>query len=299
MKRALTTTLIVLFVSMNAGLFYAADNDESLPSKTSFKTRLKNNEILKGTFITFLQGPDVVQFLKGKGGLDFFILDTEHGSYDVTEVREMILAARCSGICSLIRIMEPGHYESLVLDMGADGIVIPLVETREQAEQLVKYGRYKPQGNRGISSVNGHNNFSGAKDLPQFITDRNRDVLLFVMIETEKAVENRDEILSTPGIDGCILGTGDLSMDMGYAGQPDHPAVAEASMKVIETCRSKNLIVSIPIRKPEHVEKWVKSGMNMLTFGSDVSLLGAGTNLFQNALKEALKSNTKAQCSTK
>lgn len=263
---------------------------KSQVSTMPFKTRLKNGEILTGTFITFLQGPDVIQFLKAKGELDFFILDTEHGSFDISEVREMILAARCSGIYSLIRIKEPGHHESLVLDMGADGIVIPLVEKREQAEELVKYGRYIPEGKRGISSVNGHNDFSGAKDLTKFIAERNRDVLLFVMIETKNGVKNRERILSTPGIDGCILGTGDLAMEMGYAGQPDHPEVTEASDKDIETCRHKNLIVTIPIRKPEHVDKWIKSGMNMLTFGSDASLLGAGTSLYQKALKEALKS---------
>ncbi len=258
-------------------------------SRTSFKARLRNGENLTGTFVTFLQGPDVFQFLRGRGGLDYFILDTEHGSYDLSEVRETILAARASGLYSLIRINEPGHHESLVLDMGADGIVIPLVETREQAEELVKYGRYPPEGRRGISSINGHNDFKGAADLAEFLRQRNRDVLLFVMIETQLGMANREAILSTPGIDGCIIGTGDLAMNLGYPGQSGHPAVIEASKQIIETSRANDLIVSLPIRSPEDVAMWVGEGLNMLTFGSDGSLLGAGTALFQTALRQVVE----------
>lgn len=282
MKRRYFTALFLLVACMSLLCW----GQQAGPS---FKARIKSGETLTGTFVAFLRGPDVVQFMKGTGKMDFFILDTEHGSFDLSEIRAMILAARASGMHSLVRILEPGHHQSRILDLGADGIVIPLVERREQAEKLVAYGRYAPEGKRGISSVNGHNDFAGAGDVRRFIADRNRDVLLFVMIETMEGVRNREEILSTPGIDGCIVGTGDLAMDLGYAGQADHPAVLEESLKVIETCRKLNLIYSIPIRRPEDVRRWVESGMNLLTFGSDTSLLGGGINLYQKALADAKK----------
>jgi 4-hydroxy-2-oxoheptanedioate aldolase len=150
----------------------------------------------------------------------------------------------------------------------------------------VQYGRYLPEGIRGISSINGHNDFAGAPDLAKFIKDRNRDVLLFVMIETRRGIANRESILSTPGIDGCIIGTGDLAMDLGVPGQTSHPLVIGEVRKILETGRRHNLIMSFPFRSPSEVAPWVKDGMNMVIFGSDGSLLGSGTKLFQDALRD-------------
>lgn len=284
-----TTVICCVVLVLTFSLWSDVNSQAVQNNQPSFKQRLKNGEHLTGSFITFLQGPDSFQFMKSFGGLDFFILDTEHGSYDVSEIREIIVAARASNAYSLVRVPEPGHHQSRVLDMGADGIIIPLVETRSQAEKLVRYGRYTPEGKRGIISVAGHNDFTLQTDETKFIADRNRDVLLFVMIETMEGVKNRESILSTPGIDGCILGTADLAMDMGYAGQLDDPAVTREVNNVIETCRNHNLIVSLPIRRPQDVAKWVNAGMNMVIFGSDINLLGGGIKLFQDALKESLK----------
>jgi len=250
----------------------------------SLKERLNRGEVCKGTFLLFLAGGDIAQFLSGLG-FDYFFIDTEHGSFGPGVVRQTILAARAAGISPLVRVAEAQyHLIARVLDAGAEGILLPRVETREEVEILVRSARYRPEGERGISTFAGHNDFANLPDVPAFLAERNLRILLMVQIETLKGVRNREAILSTPGLDGCFIGTGDLAMGMGYAGQPDHPAVLEEAEKVLVTARQHGLITTIPIRTPEQVGKWVKSGMNMLTLSTDGGLLGAGASLFLSAV---------------
>jgi 2-keto-3-deoxy-L-rhamnonate aldolase RhmA len=101
---------------------------------------------------------------------------------------------------------------------------------------------------------------------------------LLVMIETPKGLERADEILSVPGIDGAIIGTGDYSQAIGLAGQPDHPEVWKAADRLISLCRQKTKLVSVPIRRPENVAHWVEGGLNMLTF-VDLALISQGIQL--------------------
>jgi 2-keto-3-deoxy-L-rhamnonate aldolase RhmA len=253
----------------------------------SLKHRLKQGEVCKGTFLLFLAGGDVVEFLAGLG-FDYFFLDMEHSTLDLGRVRETILAARAYGVAPLVRVPElQYHLVNRVLDAGAEGIMLPRVESREQAETLVHYARYRPEGVRGISTFAGHNSFTRIPDVPAFLAERNQRIMLFVQIETLPGVENREAILSTPGLDGCFVGTGDLAMGMGYAGQRDHPAVIAEAEKVLATARDLGLLTTIPIRTPDQVARWVERGMNMLTLSTDGDMLAAGAGLYLQAVPES------------
>ncbi|MEW6753525.1 MAG: aldolase/citrate lyase family protein, partial [Candidatus Latescibacterota bacterium] len=225
-------------------------------SAPSLKERLAGGQVCTGTFVLFLAGGDVAQCLAGLG-FDYFILDTEHSAFDLRDVRQTVLAARASGIAPLVRVPDV-HYDLVarVLDAGAEGVMAPRVETRQQVESLVRFSRYPPAGVRGISTFTGHNDFTRIADVPTFLAERNARVMVLVQIETVAGVANRQEILSTPGLDACFVGTGDLAMGMGYAGQPDHPAVREAARQVLQTCRECGLIATVPVRHPDHVEGW-------------------------------------------
>ncbi len=248
------------------------------------KERLKRGEVCKGTFLLFLASGDVVQFLAGLG-FDYLFIDMEHSAFDLGRVRETIFSARALGAAPLVRVPEVHyHLVARILDAGAEGVMLPRVESREQAENLVRFARYRPEGERGISTFAGHSDFKRIPDVPAFLAEQNRRVMLLVQIETTAGVANREEILSTPGLDGCFVGTGDLAMGMGYAGQPDHPAVLAEAEKVIATAQDRGLIATIPIRAPEQVARWVKQGMKMLTLSTDGGLLGAGANLFLSAV---------------
>jgi 2-keto-3-deoxy-L-rhamnonate aldolase RhmA len=102
----------------------------------------------------------------------------EHGAFDLSRIRETILAARASGIAPIVRVSEPQyHLITRVLDAGAEGIIVPRVESSRQCEDLVKFSRYPPHGERGISTFAGHNSFRAIPDVPAFLESRNRDVL--------------------------------------------------------------------------------------------------------------------------
>ena len=254
----------------------APDNKSRLP----LKQRLGQGEICTGTFMIFLAGGDFAQFLAARG-LDFFYLCMEHSAFDMSLARETIMGARASGIAPLVRVAQAEyHLIARVLDIGAEGIVLPRVETPEEAERLVKYSTYAPAGLRGISTVGGHADYAPIKDVPAFLAGRDRDILRIIQIETSLGFERREEILSVPRIDVCLIGTGDLAMNMGLAGQPDHPAVLEAAEKVYEVCRKRNVIFTLPLRKPEDVRRWQQTGMNMLSLATDAVFLTMGISQF-------------------
>jgi 2-keto-3-deoxy-L-rhamnonate aldolase RhmA len=246
----------------------------------SLKARLARGEYCKGTFALFSGGGDFAIFLAGLG-FDFFIFDLEHSMFDLSKTRETILAARAAGMATIVRIPEIAyHFAARSLDAGATGLMLPRMETRTQAEQLVQFSRYPPEGERGISTFAGHNDFTRIPDVPAFLKRKNQELMLIAQIESVKGVENRDSILSTPGLDACFIGTGDLAMSMGFAGQPNHPEVLAQAEKVIATAQRHGLVVSLPIRAPEDVTYWMSRDMKMLTLATDGSFFTLGANLF-------------------
>ena len=256
----------------------------------ALKSRLRNGEFCRGTFLLFSSGGDFAQFVGGLG-FDFVIFDLEHSMFDLATTRATIHAARSAGVATIVRIPEMAyHFAARTLDAGATGLMLPRMETREQAEKLVQASRYPPHGERGISTFAGHNDFTRIPDVPAFLQRRNNEVLLVAQIESVKGVENRQAILSTPGLDACFIGTGDLAMSMGLAGQPNHPEVLAQAEKVIATARANNLIVSIPIRAPEDIAFWIERDLKMLTLATDGVMFATGANLFFKEIAARTKS---------
>lgn len=249
------------------------------------KQRLQRGETCTGTFLLFLAGGDVAEFFAGLG-FDYLFLDMEHGSFDLARMRETILAARGYGVSPIVRVPEVQyHLVARVLDAGAEGIIVPRVEDPQQCRDLVRFSRYTPEGERGISTFAGHNRFSPIADVPGFLASRNREILLMAQIETRAGFERRDEILSVPGIDACLVGTGDLAMSMGYPGQVNHPEVQGAAEQVFALCREKGLVFTVPLRSPEEVDRWQDKGLRMLSLSSDGGFLGAGARQFLSRVR--------------
>ncbi|MCX6551352.1 MAG: aldolase/citrate lyase family protein [Acidobacteria bacterium] len=252
--------------------------------KPPLKQRLLSGEICTGTFLLFLSGGDVVQFLAGLG-LDYLILDMEHGSLDLGRARETILAARACGVAPLVRVAEAQYgLITRALDAGAEGIVLPRVETPQQCRDLVRCARYAPDGERGVTTFAGHNDFAPVADVPGFLAERNRNILLMVQIETRTGLNHRSEILSEAGIDGCLVGTGDLAFSLGCPGQTNHPDVIAGAESVFATCRDNGQLYTLPIRTPDDTARWQAAGMTMMTLSTDGGLLAAGARQFLSSV---------------
>ena len=175
------------------------------------------------------------------GGAEFVILDTEHSGVGMDTLKSAIAFARGAGIVPMVRV--PGlarHLVSPVLDAGALGIMVPMLETAEQARELVSYCRYRPQGTRGLAFGMAHDDYRSGPVGPA-ITAANDAILTIALIETAAGLTNAAEIMAVPGLDLGWLGHFDLTDSLGFTGQFDDPryAAAEAQLLAAATAAGK------------------------------------------------------------
>ena len=189
----------------------------------SVKARLAQDELVLGTLILEFASPGLAQIVAAAGG-DFVMLDMEHSGWSFETVKQQVAHARGAG---LVPIVNPraGHRQAehaLLLDLGAQGLVVPHVETREQAQAIVRGTRYPPFGTRGAAFGVAHDDYR-AGDVPATMRSANADCLIVVKIESVQGVCNIEQIVSVDGIDVALVGHTDLSLSMGVPLQLDHP----------------------------------------------------------------------------
>ncbi len=248
--------------------------------KNLTKSRLQKDRVVFGTMIRMVRSPEVVPVLAA-AGWDFAVVDTEHCAFNPETLKELALVASYEKFDLLVRVPDK-HYHQLAqtLDFGASGLIIPRVETAEQAALIVQSTKYFPLGQRGASKTSIGARFPDC-DTMEYLEWANQETLIVVQIESERGVENADEILAFEGIDAVMIGPFDLSQSMGIPGQMDEPSLKDACRRVIEACQRNGVAPGIHLQSYEAVERWVKEGMRFITFQYDMSLL-------RNSSKEAL-----------
>lgn len=179
-----------------------------------------------GARLTF-PSPEVVDIL-APAGLDFVFVDYEHGVFDLPSVENICRAADLAGVTTIARAQDisEGAITHLV-DRGVWGIIGPHIETRAEAEQLVRACRFGPIGRRSFGGGRATKYQTNMADMPRFLAECNANMLVGAMIESTKAIDNLDEILAVEGIDYFMFGPADFAQDMGYAGELKHPAVLD------------------------------------------------------------------------
>lgn len=230
------------------------------------KQSLHNGETVYG-LLNSVPAPLLVEML-GYAGYDFVILDLEHVNTNPETLENMIRAAECAGLTALVRV--PGMDAGAILralDSGAQGIVVPHVQSRAEAEAAVSAGRYHPLGQRGISG--GRTTGFGRLDLPSYFERANAELLVAVMIEDRVGVENIDAIVSVPGIDLVLEGAIDLSQSYGVPGQAQHPDVQAAILAVADACQKHRVPFCTVPRLPEQGEYWLRRGVHAFLLGDD------------------------------
>ncbi|MSQ21594.1 MAG: aldolase [Betaproteobacteria bacterium] len=207
-------------------------------------------------------------------GFDWLFINMEHGSLDLDTASAIACAALPLGITPLVRV--PGkehHHASRMLDNGAQGIVVPHVETVEEARTAVSNCRYPPQGSRSVAGAQPLFAFRGVPQ-SQSVSEVNEQTLVVLMLESPKGIENADAIAAAPGVDVLLIGTGDLSMEMGIPGQLTHPRIEEAYQKVIAACRAHGVHPGMGgIHEVALIEKYVRMGMRFVLGGNDLRFL--------------------------
>jgi len=239
---------------------------------SELKTKLKNGGLVIGTMISEIRNPNLVYML-AQCGFDFFIIDNEHGAYSPETISNMIAAARGAGISVVVRIPEI-RREAIMkpLDSGAAGLLVPMVNTADQAKEIMRYAKYPPMGERGVALSRAHSSY-GRPNAAEYLDQANQTTFIAVQAESPQAIENLESIASTPGVDAIFVGPADLSVGMGIPGQITHPKEVEAIETVLAICQKHAVVPGIHMSKRETLKDWIRRGMRFVTFSSDVDLL--------------------------
>lgn len=234
-----------------------------------FRTRLTRGETLLGTMVT-LPSAAVAEIL-ADAGFDWLFIDGEHGPLETHDILAMLQAVGDRTPC-LVRVPAAGEIPiKTVLDLGADGIIVPQVNSAEEAARVVQCARYAPLGSRGVGLARAH---GYGRRFREYVETANERTVVVVQAEHVRAVENIEEIVQVPGIDAVLLGPYDLSASLGKMGQIDDPAVVAAIERVTTVCQRARLPLGYFGVTAAAVQPFIDRGYTLITAGVDTLLLG-------------------------
>ena len=238
------------------------------------KEQMRRGEPSIGSWMSMAH-PSIAEIL-ALAGYDWIVIETEHTAIDVSEVLRLIIAIEQRGSVPLVRLAWNDPIQAkAVLDSGAAGVLVPMVNTKADAELAVSMTKYPPLGSRGVGLARAQGygiNFDA------YVTNANADTLLLVQIEHREAVENIEQILSVTGIDGVFIGPYDLSLSLGIPGRLNHPDILAAKQKVLSAKLAHGLIAGMRFVQPQTAasdcQKAISEGYRFIALGIDIQFLG-------------------------
>ncbi|MBM4307890.1 MAG: aldolase [Deltaproteobacteria bacterium] len=249
------------------------------------RKRVLSGECVYGTMIRQVRDPGA-PVVFASVGYDFVLIDMEHGNYNMETIAYMIRGAKSAGIAPIIRVPHlETFFISRVLDAGAEGIMVPMTSTKEQAEAIARYSKYTPIGQRGFGTQTGQTDYKPLKAL-EFMKEANEHTLIIAQIETKEAIQNVEAILSVEGIDVGLIGPNDLSISLGIPDQMESEVLAQAIEKVVETAKKKGKATGIHIGNTELVRKWRAKGMTVLACSTDIGFMYSGSKATLDEMKK-------------
>ena len=240
-----------------------------------FREKLLAGGHVTGAFVADVREPFVVQ-VAASAGLDFIVIDMEHGPIGLETASTLCQTARLAGVTPIVRVVA-SEYAIMcpLLDAGARGLMLPRIETAEQVARAAECCLYPPKGRRGAVLVKGLSDYRGI-DLGPFMEQANEELVLIPQIELMAAVENLEEILAVEGVGAVLVGPGDLSVSMGIPGQWEDPREVEVIGRVVDTATRHHVPCGIALGDIESCRRWRERGMRVLCAGSDTSILLGG-----------------------
>lgn len=240
----------------------------------NLKEKLKNRELTIGSWITI--GHTVVAEIMAKAGYDWLTVDMEHSVITLDIAQDLIRVIELCGVVPLVRVgANDPNLIKRVMDAGAHGVIVPMVNSKDDAEQAVASVQYPPKGFRSVGLARAQKygaDFEGYKKWNEVAS------IVIVQIEHIKAVENIEEILSVPGVDGFIIGPYDLSGSLGVPGQFDHPEMRKVLNRVKEISEKMNALSGFHVIPPEveALQGKVREGYKFIAHSLDILFLGNG-----------------------
>lgn len=241
-----------------------------------------NNKTLKaGTLVWEFAVPGIGHMLSAAGS-DFVFLDTEHSGLGIGELKATLQYLAAAGIPTLVR--PPGRsYENIarVLDAGAEGLILPMVESGDEARRIVECAKYAPMGSRGVALGIAHDRYAPGA-VADKLAEANRRTVIFALVETKAGVENVEDIASVDGIDGLWIGHLDLSTSLGIPGEFDHPDYVAAIDRIARAATDREKSLARIVDTPAEGAQYYARGFDFIGIGTD-------TQIYTTALRTALE----------
>jgi 2-keto-3-deoxy-L-rhamnonate aldolase RhmA len=243
------------------------------------KSKMRSGELAVGMVVRLMRGVEIAAIAKS-AGFDCLYVDLEHCSFSLETVSQISIAATALGVTPLVRV--PGKDMAFIgrtLETGAQGIIVPHLESRAEAETVVAAARFPPAGDRSLLATSAHTLFRGgpAAETMSLIDEA---TLIVGMIESVDAVENADDIASVTGLDMLLVGTNDLCNSLRAPGQLDHPSVRDAYKHVAEVCRARQKYLGVGglNSRPDIAKDMIAMGARYVSAGSDTGFLMTGAS---------------------
>jgi 2-dehydro-3-deoxyglucarate aldolase/4-hydroxy-2-oxoheptanedioate aldolase len=244
------------------------------------KRKLQQGGVSLGTFM-FEFNTTGVGRIAAEAGAEFAVFDMEHTGWTVESIRMLIATTRSTNMIPYVRVPATEYdFIARVLDMGAMGIMAPMVESVEQARTIVASAKYPPVGRRGAAFTVAHDDYSGG-DIVAKIESSNRETHVIAQIETAAGVRHADEIAAVDGIDVLWIGHFDLTNSLGIPGQFEHPRFKESLATVLDACQRHHKVPAFMASGIENGKSLLDQGFRMLAYGGDLWL-------YQNAVREGV-----------
>jgi 2-keto-3-deoxy-L-rhamnonate aldolase RhmA len=236
------------------------------------KRALKEGRRQVGCSVLQLRSADVVRALRA-AGLDWVFLDAEHGPFDLETLHDLMRVAVREGLCPIVRVADlQYHLIARALDSGAQGVLLPRVESPEILAKAVTWTRYPPHGVRGYGLGGPHLGYE-AVSMPDAIAHANENVMVVFQIESRTALERIDDLLSVPNIDAVLIGPADLSVSLGIPGQFEHPDFVAAVETIRDHCDRRGIAPGMHMRSIDMVKRWRGRGLRFVSCSNDIGML--------------------------
>ena len=243
-----------------------------MPAPTNpFKKALAKGEMQFGCWIGL--GDPFPAEMMGQAGFDWLVIDGEHGPNDLRSITAQLQAIEGTGSHPVVRVPVGETYMlKQMLDAGAQTVLIPMVESADQARQLVRDVTFPPHGDRGVGFALGR--ASKFNTITDYGTTADAEVCLLVQVENRRGMAALDDILQIDGVHGVFIGPADLAADMGHMGNADHPDVQAAIMDAIARIRAAGKAPGILSMQDKMTNDAIAAGAQFVAVGADVLLLG-------------------------
>lgn len=242
-------------------------------AENSFKRRLLSGDRLIGLWLGLANSYTAEVAAGAK--FDWLVIDGEHAPNDVRSILSQLQAIAPYSSSAVVRLpMGEAWLIKQILDIGAQTLLIPMIETAEQARRLVEAVRYPPQGNRGIGTALARASRFNA--IPDYIATANAEICLLIQVETVIGVAALPSLLEVEGVDGIFIGPSDLAADMGFPGKPGEPEVISAVKNAIQTITACDKRAGLLSSDPVMLLEASNAGASFVAVGTDVGVLTSG-----------------------